>query len=136
MRAIDEHSIHESGWRDSNPRPLRPERSALPSCATPRLKLRQPIAPAYRLTKSRPCASFPEARALELHECLGGDGGIESLRGDPLVVEVGVVVAGAAVGPQGDHRPAASVGDHLGEQTEPAPNVRARPGGDGAGGAG
>src|SRR5882757_5458723 len=25
-----------SGWRDSNPRPLRPERSALPSCATPR----------------------------------------------------------------------------------------------------
>lgn len=26
----------ESGWRDSNPRPLRPERSALPSCATPR----------------------------------------------------------------------------------------------------
>src|SRR5699024_1564094 len=29
-------SFHESGWRDSNPRPLRPERSALPSCATPR----------------------------------------------------------------------------------------------------
>lgn len=25
-----------SGWRDSNPRPLRPERSALPGCATPR----------------------------------------------------------------------------------------------------
>ena len=25
-----------SGWRGSNPRPLRPERSALPSCATPR----------------------------------------------------------------------------------------------------
>ena len=25
-----------SGWRDLNPRPLRPERSALPSCATPR----------------------------------------------------------------------------------------------------
>ena len=25
-----------SGWRDSNPRPLRPERSALPSCATSR----------------------------------------------------------------------------------------------------
>jgi hypothetical protein len=35
----------ESGWRDSNPRPLRPERSALPSCATPRLKPRQRIAP-------------------------------------------------------------------------------------------
>src|SRR6185503_17490118 len=30
-------STSESGWRDSNPRPLRPERSALPSCATPRL---------------------------------------------------------------------------------------------------
>lgn len=26
----------QSGWRDLNPRPLRPERSALPSCATPR----------------------------------------------------------------------------------------------------
>ena len=25
-----------SGWRDSNPRPLRPERSALPNCATAR----------------------------------------------------------------------------------------------------
>ena len=25
-----------SGWRDLNPRPLRPERSALPNCATPR----------------------------------------------------------------------------------------------------
>ncbi len=28
--------FHQSGWRDLNPRPLRPERSALPSCATPR----------------------------------------------------------------------------------------------------
>src|SRR5438876_5631348 len=28
--------LHWSGWRDLNPRPLRPERSALPSCATPR----------------------------------------------------------------------------------------------------
>ena len=27
-----------SGWRDLNPRPLRPERSALPSCATPRCR--------------------------------------------------------------------------------------------------
>ena len=26
----------QSGWRDSNPRPQRPERCALPSCATPR----------------------------------------------------------------------------------------------------
>ena len=62
-----------------NPRPLRPERSALPSCATPRLKLRQPIAPAYRLTKSRLCASFPQARALELHQRLRGVGGIDGL---------------------------------------------------------
>ena len=29
-------TTHWSGWRDLNPRPLRPERSALPSCATPR----------------------------------------------------------------------------------------------------
>src|SRR5213596_591311 len=29
-----------SGWRDLNPRPLRPERSALPSCATPRVEPR------------------------------------------------------------------------------------------------
>ncbi len=26
-----------SGWPDSNRRPLRPERSALPGCATPRV---------------------------------------------------------------------------------------------------
>ena len=30
------------GWRDLNPRPLRPERSALPNCATPALLLRIP----------------------------------------------------------------------------------------------
>ena len=30
-----------SGWRDLNPRPLRPERSALPNCATPRVQRRQ-----------------------------------------------------------------------------------------------
>ena len=29
-------SPYGSGWRDLNPRPLRPERSALPSCATAR----------------------------------------------------------------------------------------------------
>ena len=39
-------SANQSGWRDSNPRPLRPERSTLPSCATPRVKPRQRIAPA------------------------------------------------------------------------------------------
>jgi hypothetical protein len=41
-----------SGWRDSNPRPLRPERSALPSCATPRVKPRQRIAPTGRFAKA------------------------------------------------------------------------------------
>ena len=30
------HRNELSGWRDLNPRPLRPERSALPGCATPR----------------------------------------------------------------------------------------------------
>ena len=30
-------SPHLSGWRDSNPRPPRPERGALPDCATPRI---------------------------------------------------------------------------------------------------
>jgi hypothetical protein len=44
----------ESGWRDSNPRPLRPERSALPSCATPRVKPRQRIAPAMPEAKRLP----------------------------------------------------------------------------------
>ena len=44
-------STKQSGWRDLNPRPLRPERSALPSCATPRMKPRQPIAPARCLAK-------------------------------------------------------------------------------------
>src|SRR3954471_9287042 len=45
MRAFNA-ALTLSGWRDSNPRPLRPERSALPSCATPRVKPRQRIAPA------------------------------------------------------------------------------------------
>src|ERR1700677_3318213 len=48
----------ESGWRDSNPRPLRPERSALPSCATPRLKPRQRIASARELAKPQ-CSTSP-----------------------------------------------------------------------------
>src|ERR1700722_7127713 len=30
------YSVKWSGWRDLNPRPPRPERGALPSCATPR----------------------------------------------------------------------------------------------------
>jgi hypothetical protein len=29
--------VTRSGWRDSNPRPLAPKASALPSCATPRI---------------------------------------------------------------------------------------------------
>ena len=33
---LQRHRRSWSGWRDLNPRPLRPERSALPSCATPR----------------------------------------------------------------------------------------------------
>jgi hypothetical protein len=32
------HFMSWSGWRDSNPRPLRPERSALPDCATARVQ--------------------------------------------------------------------------------------------------
>ncbi len=32
----DKISQSKSGWRDSNPRPFRPERNALPSCATSR----------------------------------------------------------------------------------------------------
>ena len=42
-----DHRTHGAAlpWRDSNPRPLRPERSTLPSCATPRVKPRQRIAP-------------------------------------------------------------------------------------------
>jgi hypothetical protein len=44
-------ALTQSGWRDSNPRPLRPERSALPSCATPRVKPRQRIALAAGETK-------------------------------------------------------------------------------------
>ena len=39
-----------SGWRDLNPRPLRPERSALPSCATPRC----PMSIAYLVGKPKP----------------------------------------------------------------------------------
>src|SRR5690606_4433494 len=39
-RKCPDEFFHESGWRDSNPRPLRPERSALPSCATPRIEPR------------------------------------------------------------------------------------------------
>src|SRR3954449_2746643 len=34
-----DQALRLSGWRDLNPRPLRPERSALPSCATPRSSL-------------------------------------------------------------------------------------------------
>ena len=45
-------STNTSGWRDSNPRPLRPERSTLPSCATPRVKPRQRIAPVRCAAKS------------------------------------------------------------------------------------
>ena len=36
-KAEPKFRLELSGWRDLNPRPLRPERSALPSCATARL---------------------------------------------------------------------------------------------------
>ena len=36
-KSTDHSAFSRSGWRDSNPRPLRPERSALPNCATSRL---------------------------------------------------------------------------------------------------
>jgi hypothetical protein len=53
MADIDSDLIKSgSGWRDLNPRPLRPERSALPSCATPRVKPRQRIAPTGRFAKA------------------------------------------------------------------------------------
>ena len=55
-----------------------------------------------------------------------GSVGIKPLGADPLVAEVGVGVAVAAVGEQRDHRTAAAVGDHLGEQPERAPQVGAR----------
>ncbi len=49
LRAMIDFSIMAldwSGWRDLNPRPLRPERSALPSCATPRcVKTLRSLAP-------------------------------------------------------------------------------------------
>src|ERR1700740_3539959 len=99
-------SVKESGWRDLNPRPLRPERSALPSCATPRLKPRQPIAPAGRLAKPQRKRLCPAARAFEFDQRLGMAGRIEPLGADPLVAEVGVGVAVAAVGEQCDDRSA------------------------------
>ncbi len=55
---------HESGWRDLNPRPLRPERSALPSCATPRVTVRvyrcAIIAPKPRRGPGLPDRSHPD----------------------------------------------------------------------------
>ena len=42
----------ESGWRDSNPRPLRPERSALPNCATSRIT-------ESRVAQSKTAAEIP-----------------------------------------------------------------------------
>ena len=47
-RASSALRLTQSGWRDLNPRPLRPERSALPSCATPRT-----TRPAYRRLSTR-----------------------------------------------------------------------------------
>ena len=51
---------------------------------------------------------IPAASSLELDQRLGRTGGIEPLGADPLVAEVGVGVAVAAVGEQRDHRTAAA----------------------------
>ena len=45
-----------SGWRDSNPRPLAPKASALPSCATPRAPSRSAYATTW-IPRRPPLAS-------------------------------------------------------------------------------
>src|SRR5699024_1723689 len=57
-----------SGWRDLNPRPLRPERSALPSCATPRGTTRDTLTPRPAI---RETGSGRDGH--ELLQRLGGD---------------------------------------------------------------
>ena len=49
--------ISWSGWRDSNPRPLAPKASALPSCATPRPPSDQSTADTVGRTPRSPVAS-------------------------------------------------------------------------------
>src|ERR1700738_2735746 len=88
---------HESGWRDSNPRPLRPERSALPSCATPRLKPRQRIAPPLPHPKRQVGVSVPSTGALEFDQRPRGAAGIDALGRYPIIAEIGVGVAVTAV---------------------------------------
>lgn len=98
----------QSGWRDLNPRPLRPERSALPSCATPRFKRRQPIAPAVILAKLR-CPRQCES-ALQWHDrsnFTSVSAGLLRLHPwalPPVVVALGVDVVVATVVEQSDHR--------------------------------
>ncbi len=52
-----------SGWRDLNPRPLAPQASALPGCATPRMPA------VYR---TRAWSSTPDSRALTVATGIGG----------------------------------------------------------------
>src|SRR5690554_2033960 len=72
-----------SGWRDLNPRPLRPERSALPGCATPRV-MTEPLTGGRptRIRKiRRPHASWPPHRMLQ-EEFVRETGRRASLYGD------------------------------------------------------
>ena len=71
---------YRSGWRDLNPRPLRPERSALPSCATPRC--RSSIASPCRYSQTETERAFEvwstphvvrPRRASESRAACGGD---------------------------------------------------------------
>src|SRR3954453_17380298 len=80
-----------SGWRDSNPRPLRPERSALPSCATAR----------KGAERTRRAGGVPKAIA-------GGDrerSGLDDLAVGQIGLGVDALVERGAV-EQGGDRPA------------------------------
>jgi hypothetical protein len=69
-------------------------------------------------------ASVPDTRAFEFGQRLGGPAG-SSPWALPLVAEIGVGIAAAAVGQQCDHRTAAAFGHHLGEHPEGAPEIGA-----------
>src|SRR6476620_462916 len=50
---------------------------------------------------------------------------VPAVRGDPAVVVTGLLVAGAAVAEQGDDGAGATLGEHLRDQPERSPQVRA-----------
>lgn len=63
LRRLTRHRISQlSGWGDLNPRPLRPERSALPTCATSRFLLTYQ-ATACRSKLAKPAALPPVSGA-------------------------------------------------------------------------